>query len=89
MATPTIKDDVYERTVYAKTTYANGKTVIKETLTPLVKAVSCPWISNGKLQVTVNTTTLVVDYGTPNNGGCDNKATLTWPGGQKIITLSL
>jgi hypothetical protein len=89
MDTRKVRDDVYKITGRTKTVYANGTTVNKNTETPLIKAVPCPWISDGVLKIKINDRELFINYGVPNNGECDNKALLKWANGEKIITLPL
>jgi hypothetical protein len=84
MDTRTIRDDVYEIERRNKTIYANGVIVVKNTETPLVKKISCPWLVQGILKVQINSRTLYINYG---NGDCDNKAVISWSGGEKEITL--
>lgn len=89
MDTRKVRDDVYKIGGRTKTIYNNGITVIKNTETPLVKAVACPWISDGILKVKINNREFFVNYGAPNSGACDNKALLKWTNGERLITLPL
>ncbi len=82
--TATVRDDAYSVEGSATIVYANGTTVTRSTVTPLIKAVSCNWIGQGILKITVNNTTVTIDFG---DGTCDNKAILKWNNGQKEITL--
>ncbi len=84
-----IRDDVYSIEGRSKTEFHNGLTIVLNTETPLVKKVVCPWINKGTLKIKINDRILFLDYGAPNNGDCDNKALLTWNGGnnQRLITL--
>jgi hypothetical protein len=82
--TRTIRDDVYSIEGRNKTVYANGVTVNKNTETPLIKPVACPWIVKGILKIKINDRVLYIDFG---NGDCDNKATIKWAAGEKDITL--
>ena len=84
METRTIRDDVYSIEGRNKTVYANGVTVNKNTETPLIKPVACPWIVKGVLKIKINDRVLYIDFG---NGDCDNKAILKWAAGEKEITL--
>ena len=84
MDTKRIGDDIYEIERRNKTVYANGVTVIKNTETPLIKKISCPWLVQGILKIKINDAVLSINYG---NGECDNKAILSWRGGEKEITL--
>jgi hypothetical protein len=72
--TRTVRDDIYSIEGSAAIKYANGVTVTKETVSPLIKPVACDWIVKGILKVTINNVSLSIDFG---NGDCDNKATLT------------
>jgi hypothetical protein len=89
MDTRIVRDDVYEITGRSQTEFNSGLTITLNTETPLVKKVSCPWISNGKLKIKINDRVLFLDYGFPTDGQCDNKALLTWNNGanQRVITL--
>ena len=89
MDTRTIRDDVYQIEGRSKTVFANGKTITLNTEDPLIKKVSCHWISEGTLKIVVNDRVFKLDYGFPNNGDCDNKALLLWNDGndQKVIIL--
>lgn len=84
-ATATCADDVYSTEVNTTIKYANGITVSKSTDSPLIKPVSCQWITKGKLKITINKRVLYVDYGT--TGDCDDSALLIWANGQVEITL--
>ena len=85
--TRSIRDDVYTIQGGSNTQFNNGLTIHLETDTPLVKKVVCHWISDGKLRIRINTHRFLLDYGAPNNGVCDNKALLSWNGGQVLIVL--
>jgi len=82
--TRTIRDDVYSIEGRNKTVYANGITVNKNTETPLIKPVACPWIVKGVLKIKINDRVVYIDFG---NGDCDNKATLKWAASERDITL--
>lgn len=84
METRTIRDDVYEIEGRAKTVYSNGTTVTKNTETPLIKKITCPWIVKGVVKIKINERVFYIDFG---NGECDNKAILKWEGGEKEIRL--
>lgn len=81
MDTPTVRDNVFEITGWAKIEYNNGLVVKFEVVDPLIKKVSCPWISDGTLKIKINDRVFKLDYGFPHNGDCDNKALLTWNNG--------
>jgi len=84
MDTRIIRDDVYEIEGRNKTVYANGVIVVKNTESPLIKKISCAWLVQGVLKIKINNRELFINFG---NGDCDNKATLSWSGGEKEITL--
>jgi hypothetical protein len=84
-----VRDDVYKIGARTKTVYNNGITVIKNTETPLMKAVACPWISDGVLKVSINNRDIYVNYAAPNGGACDNKALIKWANGERLINLPL
>jgi len=84
MDTRVVKDDIYEIERRNKTVYANGVTVVKNTETPLIRKISCPWLVQGILKIKINDGELFINYG---NGECDNKAILSWRGGEKQIIL--
>jgi hypothetical protein len=89
MLTNVVRDDVYQITGRSKTVFRNGTTVNINTEDPLIKKVACHWISEGTLKIKINSRVLFLDFGFPNNSGCDNKALLTWNNGnnQRIIIL--
>lgn len=84
METRTIRDDIYEIQGRNQTVYANGLVVVKNTETPLIKKISCQWLVQGILKIKINDRTLFINYG---NGDCDNKAIVSWAGGEREITL--
>lgn len=88
-STDDVMDDVYSIEGRSQTTFANGVVTILNTVDPLIKKKSCPWITEGTLRIKVNKRELFLDYGFPNNGDCDNKALLTWHDGldQQVIYL--
>lgn len=89
MDTPNPRDNIFQVTGWARVVFNNGTTINFDTVDPLIKKVSCPWISDGTLKITINDRVLKLDYGFPNNGDCDNKALLTWNNGnsQRVIIL--
>jgi hypothetical protein len=89
MLTRMVRDDVYQIEGRSKTEFRNGTTVLINTVDPLIKKVACPWISDGTLKIKINAREFKLDFGFPQNGGCDNKALLTWNNGnsQRIILL--
>ncbi len=52
--------------------------------TPLLKRIACRWFVKGKVNITRNARTALLDFG---NGTCDNQATLTSNGQTVNITL--
>jgi len=88
-STRIVRDDIYSIEGRSKTEFNNGVTVVLNTESPLIKKVSCPWISDGTLKIKINDRVLFLNYGAPNNGDCDNKALLTWNAGAntRLITL--
>jgi hypothetical protein len=50
----------------------------------LIRKISCSWLVQGILKITINDGELFINYG---NGECDNKAVLSWRGGEKEIIL--
>jgi hypothetical protein len=84
-----VLDDVYSIEGRSSTQFTGGFSIVLNTESPLVKKVSCPWISNGKVKITIKNRVLFLDYGASNNGDCDNKALLTWNNGnnQRLIIL--
>jgi len=88
-STATVRDDVYKIEGRSQTQFNFGPTVTLNTETPLIKKVVCPWVSNGTLKIKINARLFYLDFGAPDNGGCDNKALLTWNNGanQRLITL--
>jgi hypothetical protein len=85
--TDEIADDIYAVEGQAKTTYKNGVVVTISTLDALIKKVSCPWVSDGNLQVKVGDHSFSLNYGAPSNGECDNKALLKWSSHEQIVVL--
>ncbi|HVI46896.1 MAG TPA: hypothetical protein VM802_18600 [Chitinophaga sp.] len=83
-------DDVFSIDGNASLTYEKGgpagagMIATISTVTPLVKAWSCQWVSQGQLKIDFNKVTGVIDYG---KGGCDSNATITVNGKAKEITL--
>jgi len=82
MDTRNVRDDVYKIEGRSQTEFNNGFSITLNTETPLIKKVACRWISDGTLKIKINDRVLYLDYGFPQNGGCDNKALLTWNNGQ-------
>ncbi len=89
MATAVVLDDVYQIIGRSQTIFNNGRIVKITTVDPLIKKVSCHWISEGTLKIQINDRLLKLDFGFPNNGNCDNLALLLWNNGnnQRVIHL--
>jgi hypothetical protein len=89
MDTKICRDDVFQITGWAKIEFNNGVVVKFEVVDPLIKKVSCPWRSDGTLQISINDRVLKLDYGFPHNGDCDDKALLSWNNGnsQRVVLL--
>jgi hypothetical protein len=91
------RDDVFEISGSAHGRAQRGNLLViweSNVLEPLIKRFDCRWIVQGKVKtvrVTNNTSSpwvAIFDFGYPNNGNCDNKATVTINGGTPhIITL--
>lgn len=77
-------DDVYQFTGSKKGGNANGRTWTATIIKPLKKAFICRWISEGTIEIRVNDTVGLIDFG---NGTCDNAATVTVNGVSREITL--
>lgn len=86
-ATDEITDDVYSIEGHSQTKFNNGVVIGLNTVSALVKKVSCPWISSGTLKLTINSYEFSLDYAFPASGDCDDKALLKYKNNQKIITL--
>lgn len=84
-----VLDDIYSIEGRSKTTFNNGVVITLNTVDNLIKKVSCSWISEGTLKIKINRFELLLDYGFPGNGDCDNKALLLWNNNlnQKVILL--
>jgi hypothetical protein len=77
-------DDVYQLTGRREVQTSEGRSWVAETTKPLVKAFSCPWISEGVLKIRVSGTVGELNYG---DGACDNEAILTINGTSKTLKL--
>ena len=86
-ATADIIDDVYSIEGSSTTTFKNGTVIAINTVDPLIKKVSCAWISAGTLKMQIKNHEFLLDYGFPNNGDCDNKVLLKYNSKEKIIVL--
>jgi hypothetical protein len=77
-------DDVYQFTGGMRGGNANGRSWSSTIVNPLIKAFTCSWISQGTIEIRVNDTVGVLDFG---NGACDNAATVTVNGVSREISL--
>jgi len=77
-------DDVFQFTGTRRGESSNGRTWVVETITPLIKAFTCRWISKGAVHIKVNDVVGTLDYG---NGDCNNEAILTVKGVSRTIKL--
>jgi len=85
-STQTWGDDIYEITGNGSGQRANGNTWTMNIIQPLVKDLSCNWISEGKIELQPTGKALrTIDFG---NGSCDNQATVTINGNVYNITLN-
>jgi len=85
-ATQAWSDDVYEVTGTANGQKANGQTWTMTIVQPLVRDLSCNWISAGTIELQPTGKALrTIDFG---NGSCDNQATVTINGNVYTITLN-
>jgi len=82
-----VNDDVYQLTGTASGTTRNGDAFNAEITTPVVKAVSCDWVQEGKVEVTPAGGGVVraIDYG---SGTCDNQAEVSYGNWSMNITLN-
>lgn len=86
-ATAEINDDVYSIEGSSTTIFKNGVVIAINTVDPLIKKVSCVWVSEGSLKMQIKNHEFLLDYGFPDNGNCDNKALLKYNSKEKIILL--
>ncbi len=77
-------DDVYNISGTSNGSNSNGTSWSTEISSALVWKFICYWIVEGKVNITVNGSTGVLDYG---DGNCDNKATITVNGHVREIRL--
>lgn len=84
--TPNWSDDVYQITGNGNGQRANGNTWTMNIIQPLVRDLSCNWISAGTIELQPTGKALrTIDFG---NGNCDNQATVTINGNVYNITLN-
>jgi hypothetical protein len=77
-------DDVFQVTGKREVTCSGGKKWSSEVTTPLVRKFTCRWFVSGVLTITLPAGQAALDFG---NGTCDRKATLTFNGERREITL--
>ena len=83
-------DDEFAVYGNANGTNRNGKTFTVNVSSgdPIVRKMSCQWVSDGTFDITPDgLATRTVDFGYPNNGACDDKATLTIKGNTFEFTM--
>ena len=79
-------DDAYKVTGTASGTRSNGINFTAETVTPLIRKVSCHQFVSGQLRLTPSgKPERLIDFG---NGDCDNEATVTINGNDYTIQLN-
>lgn len=79
-------NDVFQFTGSAVGKTREGKNYTVNVTSPVIKNMSCPWISQGKIDLTPEgKATRTVDYGT---GVCDSQATLTINGNTFAFTMN-
>ena len=82
--TDTIWDDEYSITGTATGT-RNGNAYTAEITSPLIRSLSCHFISSGVIQITpANHPVVTIDFG---NGTCDDAATITCNGHTRTISM--
>lgn len=87
MGTPLdIMDDAYDVTGSVTGGNASGLTWKCDITKPLLRKINCKWRTKGEISVhwNQNPDAASLDYG---DGSCDDKATLTYKGYSKVITL--
>lgn len=72
--TATHYDDVWSSIGSANGVNRNGNTFTATIIEPLIKRADCRWISEGKIELTVELRTRTLDFG---DGTCDRLGTLT------------
>ncbi len=77
-------DDQFEITGSASGVNHNGKNFSAVITTPILRKKTCRYPVSGVRNVTVETKTISIDYGT---GDCDNIATVTKPDGSQVQIL--
>lgn len=74
-------DNVFEFTSKSNGVNRNGQSYTAETLSPLVKNKTCPWLVSGVFQLEVDGYVFTLDHG---DGTCDKYGTLTFPNGTEM-----
>lgn len=83
--TETREDDVFSITGTGTKVRSNGKTFNMEITSPLIRDNSCRWIKSGTIKMSATDgKERSIDFG---SGDCDNKATVSFNGKTKEITL--
>jgi len=79
------EDDVFSITGSGSRMLDNGKSFTMEIVSPIIRANDCKWIKSGVIKMTgPDNKERSIDFG---NGDCDNKATVSFKGKTKEITL--
>ena len=82
-----LTNDVFQFTGSAVGKNREGKNYTVNVTVPVVKAMSCPWIQSGRIDLTPEgKATRTVDYGAA--GVCDDQATLTINGNTFAFTMN-
>lgn len=82
--TISVLDDVYRITGYANGTNRKGVSYTSTITEPLIKARTCRWVSDGKIELQSAGNTLLVDFDPYNNQACDRVASVSINGGTPI-----
>ncbi len=80
-------DDVFQIGGSGVYTNAAGKTYLSKTKSPLRKAVSCSWITDGVIEYRYDDITTTIYFGKDGNAPCDDQATVATNGASRTITL--
>ncbi len=87
--TATMDDDVYKITGSGSGTNRYGHAYTFEITDPLVKEVSCPYISEGKFEVVVGSVTVELDFAPDGVNACDKRVRLNVNNGKLIQDIEL
>ena len=77
-------DDVFQITGSGSGSNSDGVSWTSTITDPLIRKFTCPWIGQGKIQITRNNNQALLDFG---DGTCDNKMTITINGISYNISL--